>query len=100
MQTPQRRLPGAFLATPAASRSQVLAAPRVPSHSISYPDLPVAVSQSSDSVSAQAVASPVPKLETMQPLDRAARIVNGILARDQRYPELDNYVGREFLRWS
>ena len=100
MQTPQRRLPGAFLATPAVSRSQVTAAPRAPPHSISYPALPVVVSQSSDSDAAQAVTSLAPKAETMQPLDRAARTVNSILARDQRYPELDNYVGREFLSWS
>lgn len=97
-QTPQRPLPGAFLATPAPNRVQT-SPPQPPSalRSVSYPSLPKDFGRVSQPAPAQSVASPAPAApENLKPLQRAAGTINETLDQEKRYPELDSYVGRMF----
>ena len=90
MQTPQRPVPGAFMATPAISRyqnrnSDVQSAQTQPSQPTTT------TSQASSQVQAR------PSEESLSPVERAARTVNETLTQELRYPELDNYVARKEL---
>ncbi|KAI9775046.1 MAG: hypothetical protein M1839_001598 [Geoglossum umbratile] len=89
-QTPQRPLPGAYFMTPALSRPQ--AGPAI------QPPLFRSGSGSSLHGSADigktASTAPVAPTEVLQPIERAARTINETLAQEERYPELDNYIGQ------
>jgi nuclear pore complex protein Nup155 len=74
--TPQRPTPGAFVNTPAPNRGGLA---RQPSMSQPQPQL--------------AQALPAPPVESA--IERAARTVNSMLDRDNRYPALEAYIGRE-----
>ena len=99
-QTPQKALPGAYIQTPAISRFQ-------PS-SVSYPNLrsvaPLSQQQHGGQGNNQAVSRPPPQqdqtppnrsVETLQPIERAARTITEMLNQEAQYPELDSYIGRE-----
>lgn len=34
-------------------------------------------------------------METLKPIDRAAKTINEVLALETKYPELDSYIGRK-----
>lgn len=98
-QTPQRPVPGAFLATPAPNRGQIPAPQPPPSafRNVSYPSLPRDFGQVSQAAPAQQVASPAPAApENLKPLQRAGGTINETLEQEKRYPELDSYVGRTY----
>lgn len=73
--TPQRPGPGAFISTPAPNR----------------PGLQRQSSMSQPPPHPQAL--PAPPAES--PIERAARTINSMLERDNRYPSLEAYIGRE-----
>ncbi len=99
-QTPQRRLPGAYIQTPAPKSGQILypnfrfqAAPSIP--------------QLGSHARSQALAPPKQQVaqeggktagETLKPLERAAKTINDTLALETKFPELDSYVGRKSFR--
>ncbi len=106
-QTPQRALPGAYVQTPALSRFKS-----------AHPGQPIQRSNSANSLSKlrsfgqglsakvteSSESAPPPKaadegerqsLETLKPIERAAKTINETLAQDARYPELDSYIGRK-----
>ena len=99
-QTPQKALPGAYIQTPAINRFQ-------PS-SVSYPNLrsvaPSSQPQNGVQSNNQAVSRPPPQqqnqtatnrsVETLQPIERAARTITEMLNQEAQYPELDSYIGR------
>ncbi|KAI9704717.1 MAG: hypothetical protein M1836_006497 [Candelina mexicana] len=96
-QTPQRLLPGAYIATPAQSRQQQ------PSNiqSLAFSTTTSAVQnnaqqQSPYSAPAQQPRAPQPpnSTETLKPIERGARTINQVLVDETRYPELDSYVGQ------
>ncbi|KAL8711927.1 MAG: hypothetical protein Q9225_007024 [Loekoesia sp. 1 TL-2023] len=71
-QTPQKALPGVYIQTP-AHQSQAL----------------------SQRGQVAQTGTQRPDAEEIQPITRAAKAVNEALTRESRYPELDNYIGRE-----
>ncbi|KAF2223739.1 Non-repetitive/WGA-negative nucleoporin family protein [Elsinoe ampelina] len=96
--TPQRKLPGGYISTPAQSQriaqpsifrsnsSSALALQRKPSSGA----LVNTASQSQQQVSgAQAP-------QDLSPVARGARTINDALASESRYPELDSYVGQGY----
>ncbi|KAI9824104.1 MAG: hypothetical protein M1832_002174 [Thelocarpon impressellum] len=97
VQTPQRPLPGAFLATPAATRYQSGPPPPQPSF---RPTAPSSLSRNAPQETAYAAQSQVAVAQSAQPaasmgpLERAARTINETLMQEMRYPELDGYVGQ------
>ena len=74
--TPQRPTPGAFVNTPAPNRPGFT---RTGSMSQPQPQ--------------QQQALPAPPAES--PIDRASRTINSMLDRDNRFPALEAYIGRE-----
>ncbi|KAI9839285.1 MAG: hypothetical protein M1819_003280 [Sarea resinae] len=97
MQTPQRPLPGAFLATPAVSRYQsgpALQPPALRSNSSTSlrNDVPAGTVSAPAQSSAGALTQNLSK--EMKPVERAARTINETLTQEMRYPELDSYVGQ------
>jgi nuclear pore complex protein Nup155 len=99
LQTPQRPLPGAFFNTPAASRFD----PRPPippifrSNQQQFPAggggagglNPPAQQQQ------QAPEQQQPTARALQPIQRAAKTISDVLARESLYPDLDSYVRRK-----
>lgn len=98
-QTPQKAHPGAFIQTPAMINNK-------PS-SVSYPNLRSVAPSSQEQHGAQgnnqAVGRPPPQqnqtatnrpVETLQPIERAARTITEMLNQEAQYPELDSYIGR------
>jgi len=81
--TPQRPGPGAFINTPAPNRPNLQ---RQSSMSQSQSQPPQQHQQ-------QQQALPAPPVET--PIERAARTINSMLDRDNRYPSLEGYIGRK-----
>ncbi|CAI6337427.1 unnamed protein product [Periconia digitata] len=78
--TPQRPTPGAFINTPARpGLFNVSTAPQQP--------------QQQQSQQAQPQVSAAP---TETPVQRAARTINIMLDKDNRYPALENYIGQGF----
>ena len=74
--TPQRPTPGAFVNTPAPNRPGFT---RQASMSQPPPQ--------------QQQTLPAPPAES--PIDRASRTINSMMDKDNRYPALEAYVGRE-----
>lgn len=104
VQTPQRPVPGAFLATPAPSRVQGLLAAQdpPPPPQLFYPDLSALASQTSETPTASSAPASTPASDSLRPLQRAAKTINEVLSRENRYPELDTYLGRtcaQLPRW-
>ncbi|KAI9795113.1 MAG: hypothetical protein M1816_000135 [Peltula sp. TS41687] len=95
-QTPQRQLPGAFLATPAPNRGHTPPSQQPSAlRNVSYPSLPKDFGRVSQPAPAQPMASPAPAApENLKPLQRAAGTINETLEQEKRYPELDSYVGQ------
>jgi len=73
--TPQRPTPGAFVNTPAPQRPSF--------------------SRQASMSTAQPAPLPAPPQESA--IERAARTINSMLDRDNRYPALEAYIGRELL---
>ncbi|KAF2789034.1 nucleoporin-domain-containing protein [Melanomma pulvis-pyrius CBS 109.77] len=73
--TPQRPGPGAFINTPAPGR-------------------PVFMRQGSTQQQQPAQLQPAPSAPAPTPVERAARTINDMLLKDERYPELEAYVGQ------
>jgi nuclear pore complex protein Nup155 len=118
--TPQRPMPGLFMATPAPARpAQPVRAPSNPpvptfasntqpqtSSTIAPPSQPTqqATSQQHTSASSNpgAVApqnsAPPAALAppSLTPIQRAARTINDTLSKEARYPELEQYASRVF----
>ncbi len=92
-QTPQRPLPGAYIATPAQNRQQ---------QPINIQ--PLAFSSTTSAVQSHAQQTPyLPPVQqsratgssgTLKPIERGARTINQTLGEETNYPELDSYVGR------
>lgn len=103
VQTPPRPLPGAYVQTPAANRTQ--AGPARPSflRSASSSRQQYGSSNLAQSNVAQrgpksqqlAQNAAKPTIEAASPIDRAARSINESLNQEAKFPELDSYVGRE-----
>lgn len=74
--TPQRPGPGAFINTPAPQR----------------PGMSQRQSSMAQPPQGQQQALPAPPVET--PIERAARTINSMLDRDNRYPSLEAYIGQ------
>ncbi|KAI9714654.1 MAG: hypothetical protein M1812_006319 [Candelaria pacifica] len=95
-QTPQRPLPGAYIATPAQSRQQQ------PSNvqPLTFTNTTSAVQNNAQQNPYSAPAQQSRALqssnaiETLKPIERGARTINQALVEETRYPELDSYVGR------
>ncbi|KAH3995531.1 hypothetical protein HBI56_146280 [Parastagonospora nodorum] len=81
--TPQRPGPGAFINTPAPNRPNLQ---RQSSMSQSQSQPPQQQQQQ------QQQALPAPPVES--PIERAARTINIMLDRDNRYPSLEGYIGQ------
>ncbi|KAF2475805.1 nucleoporin-domain-containing protein [Lindgomyces ingoldianus] len=76
--TPQRPTPGAFINTPAPGRPGLFR-----SGSAQQPQQPQ-----------QHVAPLPPAAPAPSPIERAARTINDMLAKDARYPDVETYVGQ------
>ena len=102
MQTPQRPLPGAYTATPATTRASGAPPPRqplfgsAPVSTNTAPRNPAQPIQSAAQAQAPDQISSQPVEETLTPVEQAAKTINDTLSQELRYPELDNYVTREF----
>lgn len=101
VQTPQRPLPGAYLQTPAPNKFQAGQISLPPFRSNLAP-----LTQDGPQIQNQPLASSTqqappeggkPPVETLKPLDRAARTINEVLSLETKYPELDSYIGRKLL---
>jgi nuclear pore complex protein Nup155 len=98
LQTPQRPLPGAFLNTPAASRYQSNPPPPRPVFRSQPSSNGPAIAAASSSQPALGLAATAPiESISLLPAQRAAKVINEVLARDGNYPDLDSYVKREYL---
>ena len=97
-QTPQRPLPGAYVATPAASRDYNTG---IVSQHDSRPGLLAAGRQYGSQVQAQTDLQqrqpngPVtkPPMTDLKPVQRAARTINQTLEKESRYPALRESAG-------
>lgn len=85
--TPQRPTPGGFINTPAPTRGGLVRQP-----SMSQQRQP-SIAQPQQPPQQTAQALPAPPVESA--IERAARTVNAMLDRDNRYPPLETYVGRK-----
>lgn len=85
--TPQRPTPGMFINTPAPNRGGLV---RQPSMSQQRQQ---SIAQPQQQPQQQAQALPAPPVESA--IERAARTINNMLDRDNRYPPLEAYVGRK-----
>lgn len=100
--TPQRKLPGGFVQTPAPPRmSQPLLARSSSTNALQLervdPTLQarqLAPLRDGD-VQAQSVNNVQP--QELSPVSRAARTINETLGVERRYPELEGYVGRKCI---
>ena len=99
IQTPQRPLPGAYLQTPALNRFQ---SNKVLPNLLSNPassysqHVSQAPSQAHTAEIQPVTENGKPPVQTLKPLERAAKTINETLARENAYPELDSYLGRKF----
>ncbi|KAJ4989911.1 non-repetitive/WGA-negative nucleoporin [Stagonosporopsis vannaccii] len=84
--TPQRPTPGMFINTPAPNRGGLVRQP-----SMSQQRQP-SIAQPQQQPQPQAQALPAPPVESA--IERAARTINNMLDRDNRYPPLEAYVGQ------
>ncbi|KAF9694173.1 hypothetical protein EKO04_007964 [Ascochyta lentis] len=84
--TPQRPTPGMFINTPAPNRGGLVRQP-----SMSQQRQP-SIAQPQQQPQQQAQALPAPPAESA--IERAARTINTMLDRDNRYPPLEAYVGQ------
>lgn len=100
-QTPPKALPGAYLQTPAFTRFSAGAV----SQQSSYPaSTSLQKQHGAQNTGGQALsrqpqtlqATDRPAVESLRPIERAARGINDTLNQDSRYPEIDSYIGREF----
>ena len=99
-QTPPKTLPGAYIQTPALGRFQSGSA----TQAILQPSQPSSQQQYGSYTNNQAVSRPPQQqqvqtqqntpIETLQPIERAAKNVSEILSQELQYPELDSYIGR------
>ena len=98
--TPQRPLPGAYIQTPAVSRHQTGPPRPVFSRTGSNqqpqngPQL-TQPAQQPPQQQGQVAARPANKI--LSPIARASTVINENLDQELRYPELDTYVGREYI---
>jgi nuclear pore complex protein Nup155 len=94
--TPQRPLPGTYFNTPSFQRqqpNQALIRPplfHVPSSS----NAAEGQQQSSAVAPSSGSTSAAPAVQSLQPIERAARTINEMYTQDARFPQLENYVGR------
>lgn len=98
--TPRRPLPGAYFQTPQASNLR----PGQVTQPTFQTNLPAINQQHKATNEDQALAQPSQVENSfaakqgpayLEPIQRASRTVNDMLAREAQYPELDSYVGRE-----
>lgn len=103
VQTPQRPLPGAYLQTPAISKTQTslisqsgfnTGASGSLARNVSQPANQSFVQQSQQSQ--QSGQQGRPGGGPLSPIERASRTINETLTQERRYPELDSYIGREY----
>ena len=94
-QSPSRPIPGMYMATPAARRYQSAPGGQQSSHPASQQlSQPNRAAGQGSTVNQDGLKSRVPDLSSVE---RAARTINEVLAQEQRYPDLDTYLGREFI---
>ncbi|KAA6414467.1 MAG: non-repetitive nucleoporin [Lasallia pustulata] len=101
VQTPQRPLPGAYLQTPAVSRTQPNPTPQPGFSSRTSNSVGRNVPQpSNQSLAQQSQPQQQPGQhgrpggEPLDPMERASKTINEALAQEKRYPELDSYIGQ------
>lgn len=100
VQTPQRPLPGAYVPTPVASRYQTgPPRPYFPSAqsnpSYQQPQNALQSTQAGKQSPQQAgQVSTKPPTETLNPIERASKVISETLDRDLKYPDLDTVIGR------
>lgn len=99
--TPQRPLPGTYFQTPAPRSSQN--GPLFPTTSPAAPQTGQSATSGAPPHASQSSLSKLPpaasrsKVEALNPQQRAARTINETLAQESRYPDLDNYLAREYF---
>lgn len=92
--TPQRPTPGMFINTPAPNRGGLVRQPSMSQQrQPSFAQPQQQPQQQQPQPQQQAQALPAPPVESA--IERAARTINSMLDRDNRYPPLEAYVGRK-----
>lgn len=91
--TPQRPLPGAYFATPAASRFNT-------GPPVRQPLFPQGVRPAAGPNPIDGHPNPqsreLPAPRALPPVQRAANTINEVLKRDANFPEIDTYVRRKY----
>ena len=99
-QTPQRLLPGAYVQTPAASRYQPgfqrQSSFRGGGSSTQLQNVPQQGQTGQEQLQRQPQEVRRSVVETLSPIDRAAKTINETLNHELKYPDLDTYVGRKY----
>ncbi|EKD15418.1 uncharacterized protein L3040_001786 [Drepanopeziza brunnea f. sp. 'multigermtubi'] len=88
--TPQRPLPGAYFATPAASRFGPGPPIRQPLFGQNGRQPPAGPTPNDGNPNPQSQETPAPR--ALPPVLRAANTINAVLDREVRFPEIDSYV--------
>ena len=100
-QTPQRLLPGAYVQTPAASRYQPgfqrQSSFRGGGSSTQLQNVPQQGQTGQELSQRQPQEVRRGAVETLSPIDRAAKTINETLNQELKYPDLDTYVGRKYF---
>ncbi|KAH7314343.1 putative nucleoporin [Rhexocercosporidium sp. MPI-PUGE-AT-0058] len=88
--TPQRPLPGAYFATPAASRFP--AAPPVRQPLFSQGGRQPAAGPNPNDGNPNPQSRQIPPPTAITPISRAARTISDVLSREAQFPEIDSYI--------
>ncbi|KAL2061523.1 hypothetical protein VTL71DRAFT_6900 [Oculimacula yallundae] len=88
--TPQRPLPGAYFATPAASR--FTSGPPVRQPLFSQGGRPPAAGPNPNNPNANVQSRQIPPPTAITPISRAARTISDVLQREAQFPEIDSYI--------
>ncbi len=99
-QTPPKALPGAYIQTPAFNKFQMGSNSQPAFRSV---PAPLQQQQNGPKLGGQALSVQPQQTQSigkstagdLKPIERAARSINETLNQESRYPELDNYIGRE-----
>ncbi|PVH73490.1 nucleoporin-domain-containing protein [Cadophora sp. DSE1049] len=88
--TPQRPLPGAYFATPAASRFPP--GPQIRQPLFSQSGRPPAAGPSPDDGNPNPQSRQIPPPAAPSPVSRAAGTISDVLRREAQFPEIDSYI--------
>lgn len=91
--TPQRPLPGAYFATPAASR--FTSGPPARQPLFSQGGRPPAPGPNPNDGNPNPQSRQAPPPTAITPVSRAARTISDVLSREAQFPEIDSYIRRE-----